>query len=284
MVRERPGAERTPSAHELGDVDEVAHLLEEEALVLGDRHAAVAPLDAHVVREIQRDLDDHAEAAVPADRPVEEVPILRGARLDHGAIGEHHFHRPDRENQRPQPDVAAVRVHRQRTANGEIGVRLHDLHGKAGGVDVLLDLAPRGPRLYRNGLRRARETEDRVVPAHVDVQGAVGRGLAAHAVARAADGDRPGMRPHRGHDLRRPGGRDHPGHGHRVDARDVVHQRRGRGALDRDAAHAPDRRAGGDREHEHQQEGESTQRGPEAGRESAADAGTPPRVRTPPAG
>src|SRR5262249_41561638 len=67
----------------------IAYVLEENLLVLTRRQRADIALDADVVDELERRLDDHPEAAVAADRAVEEVGVLGRARRDERAVGEH---------------------------------------------------------------------------------------------------------------------------------------------------------------------------------------------------
>ena len=54
----------------------VADLVGEDLPVLGERQDAVPSLHPHVVGELERRLDDHADAAVAADRGIEEVGVL----------------------------------------------------------------------------------------------------------------------------------------------------------------------------------------------------------------
>ena len=133
---------------------------------------------------------DDAEPPVTADCAVEHVRVPEGAGLDPPAVSQDDLQRPDRRDQRPRTDVAAVRVDRQRSAHGEAGVALHVRNRQARWIDVLLDLSPARPSLHTDGPRPRVELEDAVEAPHVDVERTLGRNLAAHTVAGTADRDR----------------------------------------------------------------------------------------------
>src|SRR5437868_14565736 len=114
----------------------------------------------------------------------------------------------------------------ERAANGEISVALHYFNGKVGRVDSLLDLAPAGPRLYRNRFLLRREVDNAVEAAHVDKQRAFGRDLATHAVTSGRDGHRTGPRLDGRYDLSGGGRCDHAVDVDRVELRHVVHEKR----------------------------------------------------------
>ena len=201
-----------------------------EVLAVGaQRHDLAPALDAHVVGEPERGLDDHAQRAVAADGAVEDLRVLGGAGPDQPPVGEHDADRPDRLDQRPLADVAPVHVDAQRTAHGEVGVALHDLHREVVRIDGVLDLAPGDACLDRDLLALLRERHDTVEPSHVDLQRALGRRLSALAEAPAADRHRSRVRPHRLDDLVDRRGNEHPVDHDRVDPGDVVDDGAGAG-------------------------------------------------------
>ena len=229
-------------------------------------------LDADVVRQFQRGLRDHAEPAVAADGAVEDLRIRRGARRGLRTVREDQPDGLHRQDQGTKPHVAPVRVHGERAADREIGIRLHDPHGQVRRVDALLDLTPPRSRLHRDGLGRGIEGQDAVEPPHVDLQRSLGGDLAAHAVARAADGDRSGGAPDRRDDLFGGGRGQHPADGDRIELGDVVDDQRRCVRLDGVADHPPHRHTGRQRHRERQPCGEELER-------SRADAGQSPHLR-----
>src|SRR5688572_22131792 len=110
----------------------------------------------------------------------------------------------------------------QRTADGEVGVRLHDPNRQITAVNHFLDLSPGRTGLRRNRPGRWRECEDFVEASHVEVQGAWGRDLATHAVTRAADGNWAGMIPDGGDDPVDRRGLDDPADANRIELADIV--------------------------------------------------------------
>ena len=200
----------------------VAHGAPEVRPVLGERHGGVRALHARVQRQVELRLDNDAERAVSADRAEEEIRALLAARFGEGAVVQHELQRPCRKHQRPQAHVAAVHVDAERTADREVGVGLHDLDREAVRVDEALDVAPPHSGLHPDRPRFGRERDDPVHRAHVEVQAARARGLAAHAEAATADRYRAGRTAHGLLDFLDRGRRDDRHHAHRVELRDVV--------------------------------------------------------------
>ena len=191
------------------DLGVVVDLGLEVGAVVAEGHFVDAAQQAHVVAQVQGGLDDHPQAAVAADGAVEQLTVVLRAGVHHLAVGQHQLDGFHRAHQRAVADVAAMGVDAQGAADGEVGVALHDAHGQVVGVDVVLHGAPSDARLHGDFLALFGEVEHLVEAAHVDLQGVLGGGLAAHAVAPAADGDGPGVLGHLLDDLLQAGGAHH---------------------------------------------------------------------------
>ena len=142
----------------------------EEPAVGGQWHDLRAPFEALVVGQAQRRLDDHAQRAIAADRAVEKFAVAGRAGVDDGAIGQR---QPDRRHARhdgPLPDIAAMGIHAERAAHGEVGERLHYLQRQVVRIDDGLDVAPRDARLDRDEPLSGVQAQHPVEAAHVEVQ------------------------------------------------------------------------------------------------------------------
>ena len=205
--------------HGIRGIPDVA---EEVVPVAADRHDLVAPRDLHVVGELERGLGYHADAAVAAYRPVEDVAVRCRRRIDDAPVGEDHLDRLHRKDQGARVHVAAVAVHAEGPSDGEVGVRLHDAHRQVVGIDLLLDIPPGGACLDRDRLLLRVERHDLVEAPHVDVQASLGGDLAALAFAGAADRDGPARAFHGGAYLVDRRGRNDAADDDGVELRDIV--------------------------------------------------------------
>ena len=170
----------------------VAHVLPEVLEVGRDGQLLVVAPHARVLGDVERHVRDDAERAVAAHRAVEQLGLDRRAGGDDAAVREHEGDVAHGAHERPLADVPTVRVHRQRAADGERVVRLHDLHGEADPVERLLHFAPARPRAHGDRPSRRVERDDAAELPHVELDAVGRRRLSAHAVAPAANRDRPG--------------------------------------------------------------------------------------------
>src|SRR5262245_57543470 len=235
LIRLRPGdgGDRVvPRRVEVSVVEDgaggIADLSHEEIAVRRHGQSSDGPRNPGIVREPEGRIDDDAEATIAAYAAVEELGVFGPTRRDELSIGQDHPDGLDRVDERALTHVATVRVHAERPADGEVRIRLHDLDGQVVGIDGFLNLAPGDTRLHGDALALRLERDDVIERTHVEVQAVCDRDLPAHAVARAADRDRPGVRAYQLTHLVDCLRDSDPLDRDRVQLAHIVHDRRGR--------------------------------------------------------
>jgi hypothetical protein len=134
-------------------------------------------------------LCDDADAAVTADCGVEEVWIFFWRSGVQGSIGEEDVDFSDGPDEGAFADIASVDIDAEGSADGEVGVGLHDPDGEAMRVDLFLDLSPSGAGLDGDGACFVVEMKDLVQTSEIDVKGVRVADLAALAESSASERD-----------------------------------------------------------------------------------------------
>ncbi|MNI73063.1 hypothetical protein D3C73_1290420 [compost metagenome] len=81
-------------------------------------------------------------------------------------------------------------IDRQRPADGEVGIALHDFYREVVRVDDRLQVAPPHPCLYAYDPVLRRVTDHLIELTHIEVQAVFGGDLSTHAIAATTNTDR----------------------------------------------------------------------------------------------